>query len=144
VLGAEKEIIARYVTTGEVKIVHWPITDIGQRAVDAMAAAYCVGEHSVDAYWRYHDLLYENYSDTYRNDRAYLVDKAVSVGADQAAFEACYDAGEAHDLVLQLNQQRKNEGINQRPTYDINGQKTFGVQSFELFDGFIQLALSGG
>lgn len=141
-LGAEKEIITKYVTIGQVKIVHWPITDIGQHALDTMAAAYCVGEQDVGAYWRYHDLLYANYNATYRGDQAYLLEKAVEVGVDADAFTACYEGGEVHELVQMLNQERRRAGITQRPTYDVEGQLTFGVQPFSVFDEFIQNALA--
>lgn len=140
-LGAEKEIIAEYVLSGQVKIVVWPITDIGDRAVNAAAAAYCVGQQDVAAYWRIHDWFYDNYDATYRNDRDFLVDAAVTNGADKGEFEACYDSGEAHTRMLALDQERKDNGITQRPTYDIEGQQTFGVQPFEVFDEFIMTAL---
>jgi protein-disulfide isomerase len=141
VLGAEKDIIERYVDTGKVKIVFHPITDIGTRAVDAQAAAFCVGEQGADLYWTYHDLLYENYDATYRGDRAYFLEKATSIGADGDAWGTCYDSGEFHTLATNLNTIRKEEGIRNRPTYVIGETVIVGAQPFTVFEQAIEEAL---
>lgn len=140
-MGAEKEIIDTYVTAGQVKIIYWPITDIGPRSVDAAAAAHCVGEQNADLFWAYHDLLFENYGETYRGDRDYFIDQAAAVGADREVFAACFDEGESHAFVRELDQERRDMGILQRPTFDINGQFVYGAPPFETFDAVIQEAL---
>jgi len=141
VLGAGKQIVDRYVAGGQVKIVFWPITDLGQASVDAAASAYCAGQQHVDAYWRLHDLLFEQYRQTYGGGRDYFVNAAVAAGAEQAAFEACYDGGEAHATVTNLNQIRLDRGINRRPTFDVNGNLLFGAPPFATFDQLIQASL---
>lgn len=140
-LGAGKQIVDTYVANGQVKVIFWPITDIGQTSVDAAASAYCVGQQDVGAYWRFHDLLFEQYIQTFRGNRDYFASAAGVVGADQAAFEACYDGGEGHALVTNLNQTRLDMGINRRPTFDVNGSLLFGAPPFATFDQLIQASL---
>jgi protein-disulfide isomerase len=141
VLGAGKQIVDTYVAGGQVKVIFWPITDFGQTSIDAAASAYCVGQQDVNAYWRFHDRLFEQYAETYGGDRDYFVNAAGAAGADQAAFEACYDGGEGHAIVTNLNQIRLDMGINRRPTFDVNGNLLFGAPPFATFDQLIQASL---
>lgn len=140
-LGAGRQIVDSYVAGGQVKIVFWPITDYGQTSINAAASAYCAGQQDADAYWRFHDLLFEQFQETYAGDRDYFVNTAGAAGADQVAFEACYDGGEAHAIVTNLNQSRLDRGINRRPTFDVNGNLLFGAPPFSTFDQLIQASL---
>lgn len=140
-LGAEKEIIANYVDAGLAKIVFWPMLDLGSNSLNSAAAAYCVGAQDVGLYWEYHDFLFENQRDLYGADRDYFVETAVAIGADRATFEACYYSGDAHAQMSELDQARRQAGVNSRPTIDINGQRAFGAQPFSAFQPFIEAAL---
>lgn len=140
-LGAEKEIINTYVETGQVKLVFWPITDYGARSVNAATAAHCAGEQNSDAFWAYHDRLFENFGQTYSGDRTYFVETAVGIGLDQAQFEACYDGDDVRATVNRLNNERQTLGIFNRPTFDINGQMIVGAQPFSVFAQAITAAL---
>jgi predicted DsbA family dithiol-disulfide isomerase len=75
-------------------------------------------------------------------DRDYFVDVAISVGVDQAAFEACYDSGEGHAAVTSLDSVRRERGIFTRPTFDLNGQLLVGSQPFSTFMGVIEALLT--
>lgn len=135
-LGAEKEIIPNYVETGQVRIVYWPMLDHGQASINAHAAADCIGRQDVDIFWEIHDQFYEDQGQLFRADRNYFVQAAANVGLDQAAFEACYDSGEAHARVSELDNQRRELGIFSRPSFDINGQLLVGSQPFNVFEQY--------
>lgn len=140
-LGAGRQIVDTYVAGGQVKVVFWPIADYGQTSINAAASAYCAGRQDPDAYWRLHDILFEQFQETYSGDRDYFIQAAVAAGADQTTFAACYDSGEGHTIVTTLDQIRLDKGINRRPTFDVNGNLLFGAPPFETFDQLIQAAL---
>ena len=140
-LGAEREIIANYVATGQARIVFWPMLDLGPNSRTAAAAAYCVGEQDVDAYWQYHDLLFEQQSDVYRAERDYFVNTAVSLGIDLQPFANCLDSGRGLEAVEALDAARRELGIVNRPTFDINGARVIGNQPYPIFASTIDDAL---
>ena len=102
-LGTEPEIITNYVETGDVKIVFWPVLNHGDPSVYSTLAAECVAQQNTDAFWEMHHLLFENQRDLWSASRDYYVETAVSVGADQAQFEACYDGADGIARVLELD-----------------------------------------
>jgi protein-disulfide isomerase len=136
VLGAEEEIIPSYVDTGQVRIVFWPMLDHGQASVNAHAAADCIGRQDVDAFWQVHDQFYEHQDELFGANRDYFVQAAVNASVDQAAFEACYDSGEAHARVRALDERRRELGLFSRPSFDINGQLLIGSQPFSVFEEY--------
>lgn len=140
-LGAEKEIINTFVAAGQVKIVFWPMLDLGDNSTNAAAASACAGEQSVAAYWRMHDLLFEQQRELYRAERDYFVDTAVSLGLDRSPFESCYDGGAAHAQMVQLDEARRAANVFSRPTIDVAGERILGSQRFAVFEQAIQAAL---
>ena len=87
------------------------------------------------------DDFFANQGDLFRADRSYFVDAAVALGLDQATFEECYDSGTGHFAVTELDSARRQLGIFNRPTFDINGQLLVGSQPFSVFAQFIDAAL---
>jgi protein-disulfide isomerase len=142
VLGTEPEILATYVETGDVRLVYWPMLDHGNAGLNAHAASECIGRQDVDAFWEVHDRFYANQGELWGADKAYYSSVAADVGVDPAAFEACYDSGEAHAVITELDDIRRELGIFNRPTFDINGQLLVGAQPFSSFMGVIDALLS--
>jgi protein-disulfide isomerase len=138
VLGAEPEIIQKYVEQGLVRIVFWPMLDHGNASLNAHGAADCVGRQDVDAFWRVHDQFFNNQDELWQADREYFVNVAVANGVDQASFEACYDSGTGHATVTELDGIRRNLGIFNRPTFTINDQLLVGSQPFAVFEQYIE------
>lgn len=137
-VGPEQQIIEQYVAAGQVQIIYWPITDLGVNSINAAATAYCAGEQDPALFWDVYYTLFQNYGQTYRGDRAYFLETAVAAGADEAQFAACFDSGEKQGLVQALDQERRDNGIRQRPTFEINGQQLFGAVPFSTFEGAIE------
>jgi protein-disulfide isomerase len=142
VLGTEPDIVETYVNNGDVRLVYWPMLDHGSASLNAHAASDCIGRQDVNAFWEVHDSFYANQNELYRADRNYFVNVAVSVGVDQAAFESCYDNGEGHAAVTALDSIRRERGIFNRPTFEIEGQQLLGSQPFSTFMGFIDAFLN--
>lgn len=140
-LGAEQQIIETYVNTGRVKIIFWPIVDFGPPSQNAHAAAFCAGQQSADLYWAMHDFLFENFSSLRQADSAWFSEAASGLGADAETFASCYDRGDGHFIATDLDGARKRQGVVNRPTFEIDGQRFFGNQPFEAFMQVISAAL---
>lgn len=144
-LGAEQDIIANHVATGNVKMVFWPMLDLGPNSTNAAAAAFCAGEQAPAEFWRMHDYLFENQRSVYLANRAYFVQAAGALGLDGPAFEACYDGDAVREELRQLDDARRAVSVSQRPTFDIvssvGNQRLLGSQPFETFDEIIRSLL---
>lgn len=145
--GAEKEILAGPVAAGDLRLVFWPMLDLGPNSTNAATAAFCAGEQDPAAFWRYHDTLYDNQRRVYLADRDYFLATATDLGLDSEAFATCYDSEEMHTLLESLDQTRRTERqVSVRPTFDITGpsgesERIFGSQPFTAFDALIQTML---
>lgn len=137
-LGTEPEIIANDVASGRVRLVFWPMLDHGDASLNAHAAADCVGRQDAQAFWELHDRFFANQFELWNADRTYFVQAAVDVGVDQPTFESCYDSGQGHAAVTALDAQRRERGIFQRPSFDINGELLVGAQSYDVFQQYFQ------
>jgi protein-disulfide isomerase len=133
VLGAEREIIANEVAAGQVRLVFWPMLDLGPNSLNAAATAFCAGEQDPTAFWAAHDTLFENQRDVYGADRQYFLDVAAGLGLDATAFAACYDGAAVRDQIAALDAARREAGIFNRPTFDLNGQRLIGAQPYDAF-----------
>jgi protein-disulfide isomerase len=133
VLGTEPEIVANEVTEGRVRLVFWPMLDHGSASLNAHASADCAGRQEPRAFWELHDRFFARQRELWNADRAYFVQAALEVGLDQASFEACYDGGEAHATVTELDSLRREQGIFSRPTFIINGELLVGAQPYGAF-----------
>jgi protein-disulfide isomerase len=141
VLGAEPEIVANHVLAGQVKLVYWPMLDLGPNSENAAAAAFCAGEQDPALFWAVHHALFEDQRSVYLAQRDYFIDTAVAQGADGQAFEACYDGDEMRSLLAELDATRRDAGVTQRPTFDLNGQRILGSQPYETFAEVIAIQL---
>ena len=140
-LGTEPQIVSEYVNTGQVRLIFVPMIDHGPPSQNTYAAAHCAGRQDPSAFWTMHDYLFSlEFSDLRNADQAFYADAATSFGLDRATFESCYAGGEGHVAATDLDNLRKQQGIFNRPTFDINGQFLFGYQNFSVFqDAFAAL-----
>jgi protein-disulfide isomerase len=142
VLGTEPQLVADYVTTGRVKIVFWPVLNHGNPSVYSTLAAECAGQQDPALFWVAHGVLFEQQDELWSANRDYYVTLAESLGADRAAFEACYDDGSGLAQVTALDEMRLQRGIFGQPTFDVDGQVFAGLQRYEVFQAAIDAALS--
>jgi protein-disulfide isomerase len=140
VLGAEQEIVANQIESGQVRIVFWPMLDHGNASLNAHAAADCIGRQSADAFWQVHDHFFRNQRDLWQAQRDYFVATAIDMGVDQFEFQACYDSGLGHATVTELDSIRRGLGIFNRPSFDINGQLLIGDQPYDVFVRYFEAA----
>ena len=141
-LGTEPQLVADYVATGRVKIVFWPVLNHGNPSVYGTLAAECAGQQAPALFWAAHGLLFEQQDELWSAGRDYYVTLVESLGADQAAFEACYDDGSGLAQVTALDEMRLQRGIFGQPTFDVGGQVFAGLQRYEVFQAAIETALA--
>ena len=141
-LGTEPQLVADYVTTGRVKIVFWPVLNHGNPSVYSTLAAECAGQQDPALFWVAHGVLFEQQDELWSANRDYYVTLAESLGADRAAFEACYDDGSGLAQVTALDEMRLQRGIFGQPTFDVDGRVFAGLQRYEVFQAAIDAALS--
>ena len=132
-LGTEPQVVQEYVQTGKVKLVFWPVLNHNDPSVYATLTAHCVGRQDADKFWEVHEFLFNSQQDLWRADKEYFVNTAVAAGADQVAFETCYDDQGAMDEVLELDAIRRQRGIAGQPMFDIGGTIYGGAPPFESF-----------
>ncbi len=86
-----------------------------------------------------HDLLFEQQHTLYSGDvREAIKNLAVQLPLDTQQFNACLDEQRYADWVKSQDERRRQLGIRNRPTFDINGQLLVGAQPFEAFQNLIE------
>lgn len=144
--GAKQDILTTHVAAGDVKIIFWPMLDLGPNSTNAAIATFCAGEQDPAAFWQYHNTLFDNQRSVYLANRDFFLTTATDLGLDTGAFSTCYDGDGVRELVETLDEARRANNVGVRPTFDIIGpsgdaERTFGSQPFEAFDALIQAQL---
>lgn len=132
-MSAQQKIIANEVAAGQVRLIYWPMLDLGPNSENAAVTAFCAGEQDSAKFWEAHNLLFENQMHLYLARRGYFMETAAQLGLDTTEFEACYDSQATRDLLAELDASRREAGVTQRPTFDVNGQRVLGAQPYETF-----------
>jgi protein-disulfide isomerase len=125
---------------GQIRLVYrnLPLTQIHPQSMNAAEAAMCAGEQ--DAYWQYHEKLFENYNAL--NDDLYSR-LATELGLELDTFETCmtehkYKADIESDMQFAIEL-----GVQSTPTFFINGLALVGAQPLNVFQQVIDDELAG-
>ena len=140
--SAYKDIIAKYVDTGKVKLVyrHYPLP-FHQNAQIAAEAAECANRQG--KFKTYHDILFTNSnSDGTGLSSTDLKKYAANLGLDTAKFNSCLDNGETKDVVAKDMKAAQDAGVTGTPTFFINGVKVVGALPFSEFQKVIEQELN--
>ncbi len=132
------EIQKKYIDTGKVKYVFrdFPL-GFHQNAKPAAMATECVHELGGDeAYWKYHDKLFEN---TQALDSDSLKKYASDMGYDIAD---CLDSEKFSDEVDADAKEGSSYGVQGTPAFFINGRFLSGAQPFAAFEALIEEELA--
>lgn len=129
--------------TGKVRFGYWHFAFLGQESFWAAEAAECAAEQ--DAFWAYHDLLFERQAGenrgAYNQDR--LKQFAAELGLDTEQFNACLDSGKYAEVVRQETAKAQSFGVRSTPSFLINNQPLVGALPFEVFQQVIEAQLAG-
>jgi protein-disulfide isomerase len=114
----------------------FPLTSLHQYAVKAAEASECADDQG--AYWKYHDLLFQNQSAL---DDASLKNYAASLGLDTAAFNQCLDSDSNMSEIQKDYQDGIAAGVQGTPAFFVNGVLISGAQPYSVFQAAIEAAL---
>lgn len=133
-----KQLMAAY--PGKIRFVYrnLPLTQIHPQAMNAAEAAMCAGDQN--AYWQFHEKLFEN--SAVLNDDLYA-QLASEIGLDVAVFEACMTSHKHQDAIKADMQFAINMGVQSTPTFFINGLAIVGAQPLSVFQQVIDDELAG-
>lgn len=135
------QIVSEYVDTGKVRLVYrdFPL-DFHQNAKPAALAAECAKEQDGDeAYYEYHDKLYENQTSfSIENFKTW----AVELGLDASQFNECLDSEKYADEVNKDFADGQSYGVSGTPAFFINGRLVSGAQPFSVFKTVIDEELA--
>lgn len=106
------------------------------KARPAHEAARCAAE--AGKFWPYHDRLFDAQP---AFDRDELIQYAVDLGIEKAAFARCLDERRFAAAVEADVAQARALGINGTPTFLINGRSLVGAHPIEAFRSVIDDAL---
>jgi protein-disulfide isomerase len=131
-------------------------------AVASAEAALCAGDQN--AYWEFHNVLFDNYLNIYQEDQRRLLDQAAynqfasSLGLNVVTFERCMashkylqliqaDVDYANSLPPDFETDETGEtvavaAVGGTPTFFINGHRLGGAYPFEAFQEIIEAELA--
>jgi len=136
------QIEEAYIATGRVRLEFRNMAFLGDESIIAAAAAECANEQ--DAFWPYHDKLFEEQRG--ENSGAFSFDRLKSfagdLGLDQPAFDKCLDSTRTQQLVFDETQAGREAGADSTPTFFINGEMVKGAKSFSDFQDVIEKKLA--
>lgn len=125
----EPTVIQNYVETGKVFYTFSPFSFVGSfvknnpydESIKAAEAAYCANDQG--KFWEYRDYLFVNQIG--ENQGAFsekrLLAFAKSLALDMDTFTKCLQSGEHNQLVMDANNFATTSGINQTPSFTIDG-----------------------
>lgn len=133
-----------YIKSGKAKIVFRDFQFLGPESVLAGEAAACAKEQN--NFWAYHDAIYvaevkDGKENSGNLNRDLFIQLAKNVGLDVNKFTVCYDSNKYENAVKQQMQNESSLGINQTPTFFVNGQIVKGMLPFDQFKTIIDSAL---
>ena len=114
--GIKEQVKAEFGDEVSFVFRHFPVIDPTQSPL-AAEAAQCAADQ--DAFWPYHDFLYEQ-ADGLSADR--LKRYAADLSLDTATFDSCFDSGRHRAYVRDDRALAIEAGARGTPTFMVNGQ----------------------
>jgi protein-disulfide isomerase len=136
-----RELLVKY---PQVRLVFkdFPIEQLHPWAMTAALAGHCVLQQSSDAFWKFHDALYDS-QDVVSPENAYakLTDLAVAAGAKADALKTCMADPKISDTVHKSIDEGHSVQISATPTTFVDGRRIIGPDP-TLLEQFIEFDLA--
>lgn len=133
------KLVNDYVVTGYVRLVYhdFPL-NIHPNAPKASEAALCAGDQ--EKFWDMHDVLYQQ-QDTWSKDpnpsASYFPSFADQLELNRDTFVSCLNSGTYTQFVANAYQASVQAGINQTPTFVVNGKRVDAGYLFAEIDAVL-------
>jgi protein-disulfide isomerase len=122
-----------------VRLGYWHFVFMSPESQTAAEASECAADQ--DAFWEYHDLIFEKDTQRIAFSKENLKLFAGELGLDQASFDQCLDSGKYTSLVQGQTSLAQQIGVQSTPAFLINAQAMLGAQPFESFQQVIESQL---
>ena len=132
-MRVEPEIIANEVAAGDVSLSFHHVLDHGDKSNLAHRTVECAGAQSPLAFWQMHDRLFELQNEFWMDGEAIIFQIADEIGLAASAMQACLADTAINDKVTRLDQERREQGIRLRPSFDVNGRLVEGGVPYSVF-----------
>ena len=137
------ELPKKYPNDVRVIFKDFPIESIHKWAFAAAEASHCIGDKNSTAFWAFHDWIFDHQGEV---NEANLRDKtaafAATQGLDASQVGACMDNHAKADEVRASMKAGEGLGIQQTPTFFLNGRSVGGALPWKSLDPVIQLELT--
>lgn len=121
---------------------HYPLTAIHANAEPAAIASEAADNQ--DAFWPFHDLLFDRQRDwsSLPNTKRTFLDYAQELGLNTEQFERDMESNEAKDTVDDHLARGTRAKVNGTPTFFLNGQKIQNPRTLDAFKQLIEDAIA--
>jgi protein-disulfide isomerase len=120
-----------------VRLGYWHFAFLGDESFQAAEASECAADQ--DAFWEYHDLLFNNQNG--ENRGAFSAENlkafAAELDLDTDEFNQCLDSGKYTEAVSSATGAAQSIGVRSTPAFIVNGQPVVGAQEFAFFQQLI-------
>ncbi len=131
------QIDESYVEDGIVRIGYQHFPFLGEASLVAAEASECAAEQ--DAFWEYHDLVFERITAGSRDfSQENLQALAAEMELDTAAFGECLASGRYQETIMSEAATAQSIGVGSTPTFLVNGEPVIGAQPFQVFSRIIE------
>lgn len=121
----------------------FPIAAIHKWATAAAEASHCVGDGNPQAFWAFHDWIFDHQGEVNEsNMREKTIEFAKTQKLDAAKVSACLDSHATAEEVKESLKAGTGLGIQQTPTFFINGRMVSGAVPWNNLDAIVQLELN--
>ncbi|NJK79331.1 MAG: DsbA family protein [Chloroflexaceae bacterium] len=126
-----------YIEAGLVRLGYYPLAFLGEQSLWAAEAGECAADQ--DAFWSYHDFLFNRMAVEGQRDftRENLKLFAEELQLDTEAFNACMDEQKYAQQIMNDTSSAQSLGVRSTPTFLIDGWAVVGAQPYEIFSATI-------
>lgn len=133
-----EQLLAAYPNKIRLVYRNLPLTQIHPQAMNAAEASLCANDQN--AYWKYHDQLFDNASSL--NDDLYAT-IAADLRLNTTTFGKCMTDHKYQTFIQEDMQFAIDLGVQSTPTFFINGLAIVGAQPLSVFQQVIDQELAG-
>lgn len=133
----------KYPTEVRVVFKDFPLESVHTWAKRAAVAGHCVIEQNPQAFWPYHDFMYEHQQEiSNANVDSKILEFAKQQNLDSLRLSSCVQNGATAKMVEDSQAQGRSLGVSQTPTLFVNGRQVSGAVTLEQLDLIIQMELT--
>jgi protein-disulfide isomerase len=137
-----QNIPKKYPNDVRVVFEDFPLEAIHPWARTAAEASHCIGDQNADAFWEFHDWIFEHATEIKMDSvKTQILAWAADKKLDGAKLESCLDTHMETAIVTQSEAKGRALGVEQTPTSFANGRQIPAALPWKDLDTVIQMEL---